>query len=276
MLATRIFNTPLLLHPAKVEVLLGALSDHRGIISRHSINNEVEKDKKTANILQVHGQIAVIKIHGTLVHRSSYLDAALGLTGYEEILTTYHEAMDNRAIDAVFLDIDSGGGEAAGCFDLIESMIGRINEKPVHAHINEFSASGAYAITTIADHISIARTGYTGSIGAIVVHKEFTKYLDIQGITATIVRSGRDKAKGNPYEKLSDKDLSAIQADLDHLRDIFISTIAQNRRISEEIIRGTEAAMFGAEDALKLNLVDAVMSAEEAAIHLVDSLNPQL
>ena len=278
MLATRIFNTPLVIHPAKAAVILAALSDRLGIISsepvdkQYAANHGFTEGTTADGIYEVQGRIAVIKVHGTLVHRSSYLDAMSGLTGYEGLSAAYHTAMDDRTVDAIFLDIDSPGGEAAGCFDLCDSMMSRVNEKPVHAHINEFSASGAYAITTIADHVSIARTGYAGSIGALVIHQEYTEYLDKQGIKATIIRAGEEKAKINPYEKLSDKDRESLQESLDRLRDVFVSTVAQNRRVSEDIIRDTEAAMFGAEEALKLNLVDAIMSAEEAAVHLMESL----
>lgn len=278
MLATRIFNTPLVIEPAKAAVILGALSERLGIVSHPSIdgaqlaNRGLKEDHHKKGSFEIAGRVAVIKVHGTLVHRSSYLDALSGLTGYEDLSENFHAAMDDPQVDAIFMDIDSPGGEAAGCFDLVDSMMTRVNEKPIHAHINEFSASGAYAITTAADHVSIARTGFAGSIGALVIHQEYTKYLEKEGIKATIIRAGEQKARVNPYEELTEDDRDNLQEALDRLRDVFISTVARNRGVSEDIIRGTEAAMFGADEALKLNLVDAIMSAEEAATHLVNSL----
>lgn len=278
MIETRIFNTPLAIHPAKAEVILGVLSDRLGIIEIESLNadtvgiEELNERNRNEGYYETYGRIALIRIHGTLVQRSSGLSAFSGLRSYENISSAFHTAMDDPSIDAIYLDVDSGGGEVAGCFDCVESMVSRVNEKPIHAHINEYSASAAYALTSVADHISIARTGYTGSIGALIIHREYSKMMDMEGIKATIFRAGEEKARFNQYETLRKKDKEDVQALLENVRDIFVSTVARNRGISEETVRATEAAMYGPEEALKLGLVDAIMSSEEAGTHLMESL----
>lgn len=294
-LAARIFDTPLAIMPSKAEAILRAIGPRfaeggnvefnepfmvkgRGpeLVIRANVDAQAgsgfEDDESVWRPYENRNGVAIIPVHGTLVQRSSWLGALSGLMSYEDIAETFHMAMDDGTVDGVFLDIDSPGGEVPGLFDMVDSISTRLGEKPVHAHINELSASAAYAVTTVADHVSVPRTGVVASIGVIVVHQEVTKMLDKAGIKMTIIRAGEKKANTNPYEKLSDDARDWLQAEVDRIREIFVSTVARNRGLDEQIVWDTEAAVYGAPDALKIGLVDAVMSAEQAANHLVDTL----
>lgn len=280
-LSTRIFGQPLAIMPQKAEIILDAIgprlfggplpivSDTRIKIDASSL---IEDEEEEYRPYELDGGIATIRVRGTLVQRSSWLGSLSGLVSYESFAKAFVNAMDDSAVEAIFLEVDSPGGEVSGLFDMVDSVAERLGEKPVHAHINELSASAAYAITTLADHISVPRTGTVGSVGVIVIHQEATKMLGKAGIKVNIIRAGTRKAETNPYEQLSDDGRRYLQSEVDRIRQIFVETVARNRGMDEQVIWDTEAQVYGAPDALKLGLVDNIMSAEQAAKHLVNTL----
>ena len=86
-LASRIFGTPLLVHRAKLDVILSALGPRLGIDSPILADAKELLAAVPATRPNMQGAvgIAVIPIHGTLVKRTLGLEAASGLTSYQDI-----------------------------------------------------------------------------------------------------------------------------------------------------------------------------------------------
>jgi ClpP class serine protease len=66
------------------------------------------------------------------------------------------------------------------------------------AILNECAFSGAYAIASAADRITVPRTGGTGSIGVVWMHCDFSGALNDAGIKVTFVKRGARKIDGAP------------------------------------------------------------------------------
>ena len=81
-LASRIFGTPLLVHRAKIDVILSVLGSRLGIDSPIPAGSPELLAAVPAPRPNMQGAvgIAVIPIHGTLVKRTLGLEAASGLT----------------------------------------------------------------------------------------------------------------------------------------------------------------------------------------------------
>ena len=293
-LAHLLFNVPLAIAPIKLEALLTALGPHMGIStlvlpdgSRRHLRGSDQPDPASRGRLENFGDrtdgaddrpyhlidgIAVIPVHDTLVHRSRWVSWWWGLTSYEALSNAFHRAMDDDAVRGVFLDIDSPGGPVAGLFDFVDGLVARRGEKPIHAHANEFGASAAYAIASVADHVSTPRTGLVGSVGTVLVHWEFSAMLEEAGVTVTVMRSGSRKAEGNDLERLTETARDWLQSMLDETTDLFVETVARNRALKPSDILATDSALTTAREALDVGFIDAVMSTEDAAQHLIDRL----
>lgn len=281
-IATRIFNRPLAIQPEKAEAILRAIGPRLGVSQMTGIDGVAVNLNLEASLFddeeverygyEVHNGIACIPIHGTLVQRGAWRGKHCGMTSYQGIRETFMEAMSDAAVKGIYLDVDSPGGEVSGLFDLVDDMARMVKRKPIHAHANELSASAAYAITTVADHISTTRTGITGSVGVIIIHSEFSRYLDKEGISVNIIRAGERKADANPYERLSKESRADLQGEVDYVRRIFVETVARNLELDQQVIWDTEAAVFTAPDAVRIGLVDAVMSTQQAAQHMLDAV----
>ncbi|KER01553.1 S49 family peptidase [Photorhabdus temperata] len=267
-LAQRLFNTPLALHPRKAEVVMAALTDRFGITRINAMSDwdddgSFSRPKNDAGYDVVEG-IAVIPIQGTLVQKLGSLRPYSGMTGYDGIRQSFLTALYDPEVNGICLDIDSPGGEVAGCFDLVDEIYSARGTKPIHAILSENAYSAAYALASAADKIHVPRTGGVGSIGVIVIHCDWSQRIKEDGLQVTIITYGDRKAESNPYVPLTEQARGAIQDDVDVMGKLFVSTVARNRGISEKTIRDTQAACFLAVEGVGLGLADEVITPDAA------------
>ncbi|WP_413535058.1 S49 family peptidase [Rahnella inusitata] len=269
-LAQRLFNTPLALHPRKAEVVMAALTDRFGLTRIQSMSDWDDDDDSTFTRqardtgYDVVEGVAVIPIQGTLVQKLGTLRPYSGMTGYDGIRACFLQALNDSDVKAICLDIDSPGGEVAGCFDLADVIYASRGSKPIWAILSESAYSAAYALASAADKIIVPRTGGVGSVGVIVMHVDWSQKIKSDGLQVTIITYGDRKAESNPYEPLSDTARKAIQSDIDEMGRLFVSTVSRNRGIAERTVRDTEAACFLGADGVQLGLADRVSSPDAA------------
>jgi len=281
-IATRAFNTPLLVEPSKAMAFLSGLGPR--ILGRQV--EMVEKDTALesapmrtarASILagglaegfSQHGEdlypvidgIAVIEISGVLIYRGGWIGQSSGQTSYEGIAAQIDAAASDPNVRGLALEIDSFGGEVAGIFDLADRIRAIRATKPVWAFVAEHAFSAGYALASQADRILLPRTGAVGSIGVVVMHADLSGELDQDGVRVTLIHSGRHKVDGNPYQPLPDAVRDDIQREIDVLRFLFTETVAAGRaeRLSQEAALATEAATYRGADAVAAGLADEVI-----------------
>ncbi|MGX9376067.1 S49 family peptidase [Pantoea ananatis] len=277
-LAQRLFNTPLAIHPRKAEVVMAALTDRFGITrieASMAMDDDDDYDYRRRRQTKADpgydnvGGVAVISIQGTLVQKLGSLRPYSGMTGYNGIRQAFLTAMDDPEVAGICLDIDSPGGEVAGCFDLADEIYRARGEKPVHAILTENAYSAAYALASAADRICVPRTGGVGSVGVITMHVDWSQRIKEEGLVVTIITYGSRKAESNPYRTLSDEAAAAIQRDINAMGEIFVSTVARNRGMKEKVVRDTEAACFMAAEGVALGLADEVITPDAAFLNLL-------
>ena len=211
------------------------------------------------------GDVGVIKIEGSLIPGEAGWMRYFGITGYADIKAAVLEGLADKGAKSLMIFSNSGGGSVAGVEDA-ESFIAQVAQhKPMSAY-SEFSASAAYWLTSAAGHITTSPTGVNGSLGVIRVVTEYSKAFEKDGITKTVMRAGRYKALGNPYEPLSDDGKAEIQAKLDDLYQLFMGTVARNRgttAIIADQVMGQGREFLG-KRGLDVGLVDAIGDLEDA------------
>lgn len=207
--------------------------------------------------------ILTIPVQGMLINGFGYTVGGW-LTGYEYIRRAFSRGMADPEVRGIAFVINSGGGEVAGNFDLVDGLFARRGEKPTIALVSEHAYSAAYSIASAASKISLPRTGGVGSIGVLTAWVGMSKMLEKQGIEVKLIHAGKHKVDGNPYEDLP-KDVQArIQARIDALYGIFTATVARNLGLDEQVIRDTEALTYGAEDAVRIGLAHEIRAFDDA------------
>ena len=250
-LAQRLFNQPVAILPAKAEIVMAAVADRFGVTHLFSGGRPVglsydwdEGDRADNTPYQVLAGVAVIPVEGTLVQKLGSLRPYSGMTGYDGIRACFLDALADDGVDAIVLDVDSPGGEVAGCFDLVDLIYQSRGAKPVWAILNECAYSAAYALASAADRVIVPRTGGTGSIGVVCLHADLSQALSKAGIQVTIVRSAERKYEGNQYEPLGEDAAARLQAVVDESALLFCETVARNRDLKLARVQGTKAGTF--------------------------------
>ncbi len=263
-LASRIFGTPLLVHRAKLDVILSALGPRLGIDSPIPADAKELLAAVPAPRPNMQGAvgIAVIPIHGTLVKRTLGLEAASGLTSYQDIGAMLDAALADPSVTGILLDVDSPGGEASGSFELARRVREATAVKPIWAVANDAAFSAAYAIASSAERILVTETGGVGSIGVIALHIDQSVKDANDGYRYTAITAGRHKNDFSPHEPLTDTAKSELQSEVDRLYDIFVGHVAAMRGLPEMAVRATEAALYFGPNATAAGLADAVGTLE--------------
>lgn len=261
-LADRVFGTPLLVTREKGEVILSVLADRLGIVAPLAeVPSFVERPKAAFEVVD---GVAVIPVVGTLVNKTSGMDAMSGMTSYGSIAANLESALADPRVKAILLDVDSPGGECAGCFELADKIRAARAVKPIHAVANPMAASAAYAIAAAAERITAPEVSSIGSIGIITFHRDESKALEAAGVKITAIHAGARKADSYPHAPLSEDAKAAIQARADGIYDVFVESVATSRGMKASAVRATEAAVFLGEDAKSAGLVDAIGGKTEA------------
>jgi signal peptide peptidase SppA len=270
--ASRVFGTPLMIAHAKLEVILGVLAPRLRGSAAEPIDPEADPAPPISITIE---KIAVVSVIGTLVSRSGYLDAASGLQSYGEISDAIAAAMDDASVRGVILDVDSAGGEVGGLFDLVEQIQAAKNTstKPLWAVANESALSAAYAIASTADRLYVTRTGEVGSIGVVAVHIDESGADAKAGLAWTFVFAGDRKVDANAHEPLSERARATIQADVDRLYAEFCALVAANRGLIGEAVRGTNAAIYRGELAIRAGLADRLGTLDLAIAEMAAELD---
>lgn len=282
--AARVFNRPQLISPAGAAAVVGGLSTRLGVARLREADGTLrafqadEADREASSwdwdgpdrradrrlfALDEETGIALVPIEGELVHRFGHLDPWSGMTGYDGIACKVTAAAEDPAVRGILLDVDSPGGEVYGCEACAEAIRAAAAAKPVWAIANELCCSAAYWLASAAASLFLPATADVGSIGVVALHADFSRALDEDGVTVTMIHSGAHKVDGNPYEPLPAPVREEFQRQSDLIYGRFVAAVARGRGLDEAAVRGTEARVFLGQEAVDAGLADAVASAEE-------------
>jgi signal peptide peptidase SppA len=267
-LATRVFDTPLLIAPQKLEVILGVLAPHLGLEVPVPVAAVAMQPASRKPYEVTPDGIAIIPIEGTLVHKSYGMDAVSGMRSYVEIQQEVEDAATDPAVKGILLDVDSPGGEVAGVFELTDTIYAARSAKPIVAVANSNALSGAYLLASGAQRVYAGQSSGLGSIGVIVSHLDVTGSDEKLGFKYTIMHAGARKADFNPHVPLSDGARATIEAELNRTYGMLVKAVARNRGLPEASVRETEAARYFGEDAINVRLADRMGTRQDALAEL--------
>ncbi|MGN6518652.1 MAG: S49 family peptidase [Dokdonella sp.] len=283
-LAQRLFNVPLAITESKLEVVMAALADRFGIAQVVRANGEIlafddgwdiSPDAAPARDTgyDVVEGIGIIPVTGTLVAKLGTMRPYSGMTGYDSIRAALTTALQDDQVRAIAFDMESPGGEVAGCFDLVDAIYGARGAKPMWSILSEHAYSACYALATATDRIVVPRTGGTGSVGVIAACVDMSQALDKAGIRIELITYGARKADGSEVRPLSKEARARFQADVDTMGELFVETVARNRGLTTAAVKKTEAGTFMGRAGLEVGFADAVMAPDQALRALYDEIS---
>ncbi|MBT3406161.1 signal peptide peptidase SppA [Candidatus Woesearchaeota archaeon] len=216
--------------------------------------------------------VAIIKVHGVITAESSSSFGSSSGAASSSIVKLIDKADENPLIEAVLFEVNSPGGSPVAS----EEISNRINkmDKPSVALIREVGASGAYWVSTATDHIVASKMSLTGSIGVIGSYVELYGFLDRYNLSYNRLVAGKHKDLGTPLKEMPEDEREIIQDVLDELHDEFISTVAENRNMSDfEVRKLATGQYYTGRQALENGLVDRLGGMDEALEYIEVELN---
>lgn len=202
--------------------------------------------------------IAFIPVWGMLFNKCGW--ACSYFTGYDYVRDAYTAALADSNVRAIVFDVDSFGGEVQGCMELADWMHAQRDAKPTIAIANANACSAGYAILSSASRAFGIESSYVGSVGVVLMHVDYSGYLEKNGIKVTLLHEGEHKVDGNAYEPLPAAVKKEWQADLVKTRARFADVVARNRGMTADAVLATEARVYTGADAVDIGFIDAVTS----------------
>lgn len=215
-------------------------------------------------------KVGVIPIKGSLTYEETGFEALCGMTSYESIQGQAEYLIKKEKVNELVLDVNSGGGQAYGCFEAAQAVrnLANSNDVKITTYVDGVAYSGGYAWASIADEVIVNPMGRVGSIGVVLPLTNYAERDKKEGVKRIYITSGKSKV---PY----DEDGNFTESALDEFRksskiiyDEFVSHVAEMRGIDRQSVIDTEAKTFDAKTALSLNLIDSVMTKEQFYNHI--------
>ena len=286
-LADRLLNTPLLLHPQKLDAIIAGLGGRllgvdglqinaTELTARVALPAEMfttRRGERTERGYRVVEGVAVISAMGGLVHRTKLTADSSVLIGYNDLAADMEDALGKADVHAIALVMDSPGGEVAGAFELAERIYTARGRKPIVAVADGMAASAAYLAASAADEVVLTNTSYVGSIGVVMRHVDFSRALANDGITVSHIFAGEHKIDGNPYQPLPDAVRAALQADIEGLYQMFVQAVAKHRGMDEQAVRDTRAGVYRGVAAVAARLADRIGTVDAVVAELAARRN---
>jgi capsid assembly protease len=164
--------------------------------------------------------VSIIPVVGPMFRHANMLTEISGATTTARVAADVGAALDDPAVRAIVLAVDSPGGEATGIADLAELVRGA--GKPTAAHVEGQGASGAYWLASACNEVVASPTAFLGSIGVVLGVRP-----QPQGGRVQVVSSGAPLKR---QELLSAAGMTALQEKADAIEKVFVDAVAAHRR----------------------------------------------
>lgn len=202
------------------------------------------------------GAVAVIPIKGVLTQSGG----CGGGNTCEQIGEWVEAAAGDNGIKAIVLDVDSPGGSVFGVQETGEKIRQAREAKPVFAVANSMMASAAYWLASQATKIVGTPGADIGSIGVIMVHADYSAFLDKEGVKFSFITSSKHKAEGNWAEPLTEDARAHMQMRVDDYHSTFVDAVAKGRTVTKSLVNNDfgQGRMFGAAKAKDIGMIDKI------------------
>jgi protease-4 len=211
-------------------------------------------------------KIAVLTIAGSILEGDGFVKRQID------------RVRDDDHVVAVVARIDSPGGTVTGSDYLLHHLRKLCDDRklPLVVSMGGICASGGYYIAMAVgdrpDSIYAEPATWTGSIGVVIPHYDFSGLLTKWEVRDDSVVSHEDKLMGSPTRSLDPQQRAAerdllqrlVDVSFDRFVDIVKSGRPQLAEDAEKLQRATTGQIFTADQALELGLVDKIGFVEDA------------
>lgn len=216
-------------------------------------NREARSFASYGYVMRKEDGIAVVSVNDALVAEPSWWGI-----DYKALARVIEGLEEDSSVKAIVLDINSGGGDVNGLFDLTE-MIAAL-DKPIYTYTSGNLASAAYTIASATDGIYATESANIGSVGVFMAFYDESKMMERWGVEEiTFYGQNSDKKNLDPKSK---EGKEVYQSEINELEEILIKNIASYRGVTTDYVLENfgHGLMFRGNDALSRGMIDGVVT----------------
>lgn len=270
-LTSSLYNTPLLIEQNAFKGILNYLSErNEGDIKVEHDEGDGEFQQPKRFVYNEDTATGVIEFIGPVTAKPvTFMGFDCGGANYLHLKQDF-ESLVGMGAKTIAMVVDSPGGHAYSMSDSANYIRKLLDENGVKliTYVDGMAASAGYGIACISDEIHGSWDSECGSIGVLVQLYNDSKALEKEGYERTFVTAGKSKV---PYSKdgsFREEFIQDIQDKVDTCYENFTQHVATHRELPVSAVINTEAKMFFAEDAVKLGLMDSILTQEEFFTYL--------
>lgn len=226
-----------------------------------AVESKLGRPLDNSHKVTIRDGVAVIPVVGPMFRYANIFTEISGATSVEKLALDFQTALDDPAVTAIMLAIDSPGGQANGINEFAKMVHAARDIKPVTAYVSGMGASAAYWIASAASQIIIDDTAQVGSVGVVMGFRPDDDDI-IEFVSSQSPNKRPDIATAAGRE--------VFQERVDAMAAVFVATVARNRGVSEEkVIKefGQGDVLLG-QTAVAVGMADKIGSHETVITHL--------
>ena len=217
------------------------------VLGAFAVNSKI-----SGAIASSRGNIGVVEVTGPILSSRKIIEDLKGF-------------MDDDAIKAIILRVDSPGGGIGPSQEIYRELMKTRDAKTVIASMGSVAASGGYYIACATQGIVANAGTITGSIGVIMEYANIEQIAKKIGISPVVIKSGEYKDMGSPMRELKDTEKQLFQNLVDELHTQFVSDAADARNMEIDVMaKLADGRVYTGQSAMKLKLVDRIGNMDDA------------
>ena len=233
----------------------------KNILNKKDFKNYIKNKKKNNKIAEK--KLFILDFKGN-IKASEIVSLRREISG---ILLSYKKG------DEVILRLENSGGTVHE-HGLAASQLKRIKDKkiPLTICVDKVAASGGYMMACVANKIVSSPFAIIGSIGVLAQVPNFNKLLKNKGIDFEQHTAGNYKRTVTMFGKNTEKDRKKLGEQLEDIHLLFKDFIMSQRK-NIDIEKVATGEYWYGKSALKLNLIDEIMTSDEYILSIKDKFN---
>ena len=274
-LSRKYLDQPQFITPSKFEEIAEVLDskDRSYFKSAYNaaIENDFEFEKTQCAIFEDYylrkgsgekPQYGVLDVNGPITYKATGWEMLCGEGTNYTSLVEQMEGYVSDGLKEVYMVVDSGGGEAAGCFEASRTLRNLADENGIKliGYVEGSSGSAAYGLSCACHELIANPSSEVGSVGVVVSLMNNSEQMKKEGLKRSFITAGASKVPFDAEGEFKDEFLADLQDKVDVLYEQFTGHVANYRTgMTQDQVKATEAKMFQSDKALELGLIDKVM-----------------
>lgn len=214
-------------------------------------------------------RIAVITMSGMIVHSAGEMGEGIDI---EMLKNSLDAALEDKAVKALVVRIDSPGGDALASADMLQMLDSAAVKKPLVVSMSGVAASGGYMAALAGKTIFAQPLTITGSIGVYALKPNISGLAEKIGLGRDVVTRGQYADASTPFKPLEGQAYNKFVGASGEIYDDFVGKVSASRKMSIAAVDSVAGGrVWTGSRALKVGLVDR-MGGLFDAIHAAQQL----